>query len=143
MKNKTTLLATLLFLMLQHLGGFAQQADDEAQIREVLTHYIEGRNGGDLERLREAFHPTAALKFVVPDTKELGEWSIEEYIKRLTPGEKLNCSGQITDIRIFNDAAQATVVLTYPNLIFHDYMSLLKVKGEWLIADKVFARKPL
>ena len=142
MKKNNTLLALLLLFLLCHKVSFAQQANDEEQIRETLTHYIEGRNGGDLERLRKAFHPTAALKFVVPETNELGEWSIEEYIKRLTPGEKLNCSGQITDIRIFNDAAQATVLLTYPTIRFHDYMSLLKLDGKWLIVDKSFARKP-
>lgn len=143
MKKYLYVLNLLLFFLLFWSGAFAQQSNDEEQIRETLTHYIEGRNGGDLERLRKAFHPTASLKFVVPDTKELGEWSLEEYIKRLKPGEKLNCSGHISDIGIFNDAAQATVVLTYPHLIFYDYMSLLKVNGEWLIVDKIFARKRL
>ena len=141
--NKHIILFTVsLFFLLQQLGGFAQQGSDEAQIRETLTHYIEGRNGGDLERLKQAFHPTAALKFVDSNTKELGEWSLEEYVKRLKPGQKLNCFGQITDIRIFSDAAQATVLLTYPNFRFHDYMSLLKVNGQWLIVDKTFARQP-
>ena len=141
MNKHIILLGVFLFFLLQ-LGGFAQQGSDEAQIRDILTHYIEGRNGGDLERLKKAFHPTAALKFVDPETKELGEWNLEEYVKRLRPGQKLNCFGQITDIRIFNDAAQATVLLTYPNLRFHDYMSLLKINGQWLIVDKTFARQP-
>ena len=142
MEKIITLLAAILFFLLQQLAGFAQEESDKEQIRETLTHYIEGRNGGDLERLKKAFHPTAALKFVVPDTKELGEWSLEEYVARLKPGEKLNCRGQIIGIRIFNDAAQAIVLLTYPHIRFHDYMSLLKVKGQWLIVDKTFARQP-
>ena len=143
MNKRKILLLTLFLCLFQHMQSFAQQRSDEGQIRETLTNYIEGRNGGDLERLRKAFHPTAALKFVVPDTKELGEWSLEEYIAKLTPGEKLNCKGQIIDIRIFNDAAQATVLLTYPAVRFHDYMSLLKVNGRWLIVDKTFARQPV
>ena len=142
MNKQTIFLAALFLFLLQHMEGFAQQKSDEEQIRVTLTHYIEGRNRGDLERLRKAFHPSAALKFVEPDTKELGRWNLEEYIKRLKPGQKLNCSGQIIDIRIFNDAAQATVLLTYPTIRFHDYMSLLKVNGQWLIADKTFSRKP-
>lgn len=144
MKRSIILFVAVLLLMQQHLTGFAQQQppSDEAQIRETLTHYIEGRNGGDLERLKKAFHPTAALKFVQPETKALGEWSLDDYIKRLEPGKKQNCSGEITDIRIFNDAAQATVLLSYPAIRFHDYMSLLKINGKWLIVDKTFARKP-
>lgn len=142
MKKQIVLLSAAIFFLLQP-GAFAQQGSDEEQVREVLTHYIEGRNGGDLERLRNAFHPTAALKFVVPETSELGEWSLEEYLNRLIPGQKLDCSGQITDVRIFNDAAQASVLLTYPDIVFQDYMSLLKVDGQWLIVDKTFARKPL
>lgn len=142
MNKQKTVLVTLFLCLLQHMQAFTQERSDEEQIRETLTNYIEGRNGGDLERLRKAFHPTAALKFVVPDTKEVGEWSLEGYIKKLTPGQKLNCNGQIIDIRTFNDAAQATVLLTYPDIRFHDYMSLLKVNGQWLIVDKTFARKP-
>jgi hypothetical protein len=143
MKKPILFLGTLLFFMLQQVSGLAQQgSDDERMIRETLTNYIEGRNGGDLERLKTAFHPTAALKFVQPETKTLGEWSLEEYLQRLQPGQKLDCSGEITDIRLFNDAAQATVLLTYPDLRFHDYMNLLKIEGKWLIVDKTFAQKP-
>ena len=133
---------TMLLLILQQAPGFAQQQpDDEAQIRSTLYNYIEGRNGGDLERLKQAFHPGAALKFVQPSNRTLGEWSLEEYLSKVEPGKKQNCTGEITDIRMFKDAAQATVVLTYPNVRFHDYMSLLKIEGEWLIVDKIFARK--
>lgn len=143
MNKLTYFLLALLLVLLRHQPGFAQQPTaDESAIRQTLTHYIEGRNGGDLDRLRKAFHPTAALKFVQPDDGAMGEWSLEDYLKRLQPGQKLNCTGLITDIRIFNDAAQATVLLTYPNIRFHDYMSLLKVRGQWLIVDKTFARMP-
>ncbi|WP_160164061.1 nuclear transport factor 2 family protein [Nafulsella turpanensis] len=142
MKTPYSLLIALVLLLFSQGRGLAQQLSDEAQIRETVTNYIEGRNGGDLERLRKAFHPGAALKFVDPGSKALGEWSLEEYLQRLTPGEKLNCRGEIIDIRRFEDAAQATVLLTYPNLRFHDYMSLLKINGQWLIVDKTFARSP-
>ena len=142
MKKLQFSLFVILFLILRQATGFAQQQfNDESQIRTTLLNYIEGRNDGDLERLKRAFHPGAALKFVQPGNGAMGEWSLEEYLARLEPGKKQNCSGEITDIRIFSDAAQATVVLTYPNMRFHDYMSLLKIDGQWLIVDKIFARK--
>lgn len=136
------LLAVCLFMLMQPLTGYARQTPaDEAAIRVTLNNYIEGRNGGDLDRLQKAFHRSATLKFVQTHTKELGDWSLNSYLKRLKPGQQLNCKGEITDIRIFNDAAQATVLLIYPDLRFHDYMSLLKIEGQWLIVDKIFARK--
>ena len=141
MNTKALIPAFLILLSLLNLDVNAQQSEEE-QIRRVLTHYIEGRNTGDIERLKKAFHPTATLKFIDSKNMDLAEWTLQEYTQRLTPGKKLNCEGQITDIRIFNDAAQATVLLTYPTSKFHDYMSLLKVRGEWLIVDKTFARKP-
>lgn len=142
--NKLTYLTFGMLLLLQCFTVAAQELpDDEAQIRQTLTHYIQGRNGGDLDQLKSAYHPSAALKFVHPETGALAEWSLEEYLGRLTPGEKQNCSGAITDIHIFNDAAQATVMLTYHRLRFHDYISLLKIEGKWLIVDKTFSRKPI
>ena len=143
--NKYTIFTTaLLFLLLVHFHVTAQQQpSDETQIRETLYDYIEGRNGGDLDRLKRVFHPTATLKFIQPNTKGLGVWSLEEYLKRLEPGKKQNCTSAMSDIRIFNDAAQATVILTYPTTRSYDYMSLLKIDGKWLIVDKIFAQKPI
>jgi len=40
------------------------------------------------------------------------------------------------------NAVAATIVLEYPTTIFTDYMSLLKVDGEWKIVNKTFHAEP-
>ena len=142
MKTIINIMVYLVLYLLTEKPAVAQAlAPEEEGIRIALTHYTEGRNNGDLERLRKAFHPAATLKFVHPETKEFTTWTLAEYMTKLSPGKKQDCTAEILDIRQFADAAQATVVLRYPQVTFYDYMSLLKVNGQWLISDKIFARK--
>ncbi len=41
-------------------------------------------------------------------------------------------------LSVSSDAAVALVVLDYPDVKYADYMSLLKIKGEWKIVNKTF-----
>jgi putative intracellular protease/amidase len=120
---------------------FAQAATEDAAIRETVWNYIEGRNSGDSIRLKKAFYADALLRFVNPKG-ELMTWKAQDYIARMSTGKKQDCTGEILEVKYFNDAAQATVILKYPNQIFYDYLNLLKVNGTWLISDKIFAKKP-
>ncbi len=45
-------------------------------------------------------------------------------------------------VDITGTAAIAKIELDYPDVFFTDYMSLLKVDGEWKIVDKIFDRAP-
>lgn len=111
-------------------------------VKETIWNYINGRNNGDSVTLKKAFHADAVLKSV--DQKgELVVWPAQEYIKRMGTGKKQDCTAEIVDVKRFNTAAQATVVLTYKNAIFYDYLNMLKVNGTWLITDKIFARMPV
>ena len=38
----------------------------------------------------------------------------------------------------FGNAAVAKLELLYSNSVIQDYMSLLKIDGEWLIVNKIF-----
>jgi hypothetical protein len=49
---------------------------------------------------------------------------------------------EITMVDVTGDAAVAKVVLDYPNALFTDYMSLLKIDGEWRIVNKTFTVQP-
>jgi putative lumazine-binding protein len=40
------------------------------------------------------------------------------------------------------NAASAKIVLDYPQVKFTDYMSLLKIDGEWKIINKTFDAQP-
>ena len=48
----------------------------------------------------------------------------------------------IDQIDVTGNAAMARVTLDYPSGTFTDYFVLLKVDGEWKIANKVWTRNP-
>jgi len=49
-------------------------------------------------------------------------------------------SKKILSIDRFGDAAVAKLELKGPDWRLNDYMSLLKIDGEWLIVNKIFSR---
>ena len=133
----------LLFLTLgiHHAAPAQSEMEDEALIRATLHRYLDGRNNGDTSVLASAFHPTADLRYV--KNEELVVWPVQDYISAVRPGRKANCISRIVSIDILGTAAQAAIELEYPSLKFIDYINLLKIQGEWLIAIKTFARHPI
>ena len=132
------LLATALFL----LPARAQNAEDAA-VRAAIEHYFRGHATGQGEHFRKVFHPDAKL-FAVREGKY---WQLtsEEYIAR-APGKPAADEAQrkrnIESVDISGNAAIAKVVLDYPQVKFTDYMSLLKIDGQWMIVNKTFYAEP-
>ena len=132
------LLATALFLLPAH----AQNAEDAA-VRAAIEHYFRGHATGQGEHFRKVFHPDAKL-FAVREGKY---WQLtsEEYIAR-APGKPAADEAQrkrnIESVDISGTAAIAKVVLDYPQVKFTDYMSLLKIDGQWMIVNKTFYAEP-
>ncbi len=67
--------------------------------------------------------------------------SVEQYAGRFSgkPADdesQRNRSVEVLDLTV--DAAVAKVVLDYPTIKFVDYMSLLRIDGEWKIVNKSF-----
>jgi hypothetical protein len=114
-------------------------AADEAGVRAAIEHYLRGHATGSGEHHRRAFHPEAKLFF----TREgrLAQMTSEEYISR-SPGRPAADEAQrrrrVESVDVTGDAAVAKVVLEYPQVTFTDYMSLLKIDGEWKIVNKTF-----
>jgi hypothetical protein len=117
----------------------AQQNPEEAGVRAALNHYIQGHATGDGSHMKIAFHPNANLHFI-RDGK---------YAERTSADYAAGFSGQpaadeaqrkrrIESVDIAGTAAQAKIVLEYPGVTFTDYMTLLKIDGEWKIVAKVF-----
>lgn len=120
----------------------AQNAE-EAAVRQALDYYIQGHATGQGEHFRKAFHTDAKL-FAVRDGKY---WQLtsEEYITRAS-GKPADDEAQrkrnIEVIDITGNAAVAKIVLDYPQVKFTDYMSLLKIDGQWKIVNKTFYAEP-
>lgn len=105
----------------------------------AVTEYIEGRNNGEVDRLRNAFLPNASLKGV-SRTQEQSVMPIADYVAKQTPGRKHNCTSEIRLIDFVKDVAVAQVVLTYTTHTYYDYLVLMKINNRWIITDKFYTR---
>jgi protease I len=117
-----------------------REAADEAAIRRTIQHYFDGGMS-----VRKAFHPSARMTFVADTGFSLVP--IEEYIARAEEGAKKNPgrknwgSQEIAEIDVTGDAAVAKLSLGNDRWAVTDYMTLLRIGGEWKIVNKSFTRQ--
>lgn len=120
----------------------AQRAETEA-VKIPLENYLKGHATGDPEFMRKAFHTEGKLIFI-RDGKYTTR-TFEEYISgssgKPAPDENLR-KRSIEAIDVAGNAATAKIVLDYPAVKFTDYMTLLKIDGEWKIINKTFYAEP-
>jgi hypothetical protein len=141
-KTVQFLLPVFLVLVLQ---AFAVQAQnpEEAAVKVPIENYFKGHATGDGAYFKKAFHPDARLFFI-----REGKYSTltsEEYIGRASgkpPADEAQRKRSIESVKITGNAAVVVVKLDYPSVTFTDYMSLLKIDGEWKIVNKTFYAEP-
>ena len=122
--------------------ALAQQESEDAAARKPLQSYLQGHATGDGAYMRQAFLPTAHIEGI-RDGKFLS-WTADEYIagfKGTPPADEAQRKRWIDSVDVSGNAAMARVTLDYPSGTFTDYFVLLKVDGEWKIANKVWTRQ--
>ena len=120
---------------------------DEEAIRQVVGYYFEGGTAGDSSVVAKAFHKSAMM-FYVRDTAFMQVPIFPEYLSRVAAPRPAGAprdqtKKEIVSIDIAGTAAVAKLKLTQPNAVLTDYMSLLKINGEWKIVNKIFDRQML
>ena len=124
------------------LGTFAQASEKDA-VRLSLENYIKGHETGDAEYMRKAFHTEGNLIFI-RDGK-YSTRSFAEYIGGMSgkpADDESKRKRAIESIDVAGNAAMARIILDYPTVKFVDYMTLLKINGEWKIVNKSFYAEP-
>lgn len=125
------------------LASNAQTPEKDAA-RVPLENYIKAHATGDPEYARKAFH-TEGNMIWIRDGKFTME-SFDSFIKRAFTGKPAADEDKrkraIEAIDITGNAAVARIVLDYPSVKFVDYMTLLKINGEWKIVNKSFFAEP-
>ena len=118
-------------------GGVVQEADEEA-VREVVELYFKGVDEHDQEALTRAFHPDAQLEASLGRYWErpFSEW--RNFANRPAPADANQRTNEILSIDIEGLAAVAKTELMWPNVRYIDYLSLLKIDGEWRIVNKIW-----
>ena len=136
-------LASIVFIIgLFSIAAFAQTPEKDAA-RVPLENYIKGHATGDGEFMKKAFHTEGNLIFV-RDGKYTTR-SFADYIAGFTgkpAADEANRKRSIEAIDVSGNAAVAKIILDYPATRFVDYMSLLKIDGEWKIVNKIFYAEP-
>jgi hypothetical protein len=121
----------------------ATPSSEDAAVRRPLESYFRGQATGEGRYIREAFWPEGQLVFV-KDGK-LTTLSAEAFAARFS-GKPSPHAAQvrrsIERVEVAGDAATATLVLDGPTHRITDYMTLLKLKGEWRIISKSFHAEP-
>jgi len=123
-------------------AGFSQTPEKDA-VRVPLENYIKGHATGDGEYMRKAFYPEGNLIFI-RDGKYTTR-SFADYIGGFTgkpADDESKRKRSIESIDVTGNAASARIVLDYPTTRLVDYMSLLKIDGEWKIVNKIFYAEP-
>ena len=143
MKMRLLFLAVVV-LTVSAVSGSAQTADEErAAARVPLENYLRGHATGDPEFMRKAFHTEGNLIFI-RDGKYTTR-SFADYIAGMSgkpaPDEDKR-KRWIESVDVSGNAAFGKIVLDYPTVRFVDYMTLLKINGEWKIVNKSFYAEP-
>jgi len=112
---------------------------EETAIRAVVDRYLHGLKFNDVASLAKAFHPDAKLFFVRKDGS-LGQLTQEKWYEgfRASAGQEEKGDLRIASVEVTRDAAMVKVEEDYPDSRYVDYLSLLKLGGEWRIVNKIY-----
>jgi hypothetical protein len=119
------------------------QPPDEDGVRAAVNQYLKGHATGDSVEMRKAFLPTAHIEGI--RDRKFVSWSVDEYCSRFNgkpASDEATRKRTIDRVDVSGTAAMASATLVHGATTFTDYFVLLKVDGEWKIANKVYSFRP-
>lgn len=135
--------ALVLFSLFAGITAAQTPTPENAAVRVPLENYLKGHATGDGEYMKKAFHTEGNLVFIRDGKFTMR--SFADYIAGFTgkpPADEDKRKRWIESVDIAGNAAFAKIILDYPTVKFVDYMSLLKINGEWKIVNKSFHAEP-
>lgn len=119
------------------------QESEEAQVRAAVNQYLKGHSTGRSDEMSAAFLPSAHIE----GNREgvFTSWTAAEYSGRFQgrpAADEATRKRTIDDIDVSGTAAMAKATLVHGATTFTDYFVLLKVNGQWKIANKVYSSRP-
>lgn len=115
---------------------------DRSSVEAVIRLYLDGLYEGDADKLAEAFHPTADLRW-----QERGEINIltrDDWLERVRKRPSAQSQGQPRhDFVVMVDRSDESTVFVkvqcaLPPRFFTDYLVLLKLADGWRIVSKAY-----
>lgn len=114
---------------------------DVGPVLVPLARYVDGHATGDPRHFREAFWPTAHIEGLRDGT--FVSWSLEQYCANFTgePAPTESAHRRTVDsVRVTESIATAAMTLDHMPARFTDTFLLMRMAGEWRIANKVYHR---
>ncbi len=114
-------------------------------IQQTVQYYFDGLYHSDIEKLKKAFHPNAQVIGYFQGTLLFN--SLEQFLEFVKATPAPSESGEKYDMRIVSvdmtgNEAVTKVADLYLGFRFTDYLSLLKIDGNWVIVNKTFYHEP-
>lgn len=135
MKN----LVQTFFLFLFLLSG-QTWAKGNDMIEAVIQDYFEGYQKADVALIKKAFHPNTRLLSVDQgklDVTEMNDW-LKNLEDRHNRGDIRKGKLTVVSIDQTNESAIVKLKIQFEAFAFTDYLSLLKVDGNWIIVGKIY-----
>ncbi len=116
---------------------------EEAAVRVPIDLYFKAQATGNGDYIRQAFHADAKV-FSIYEGKPsiLTRDEFAARFKGQPAPDEARRKRTVERLDITGNAATAKLVLEYPTMKFTDYLSLLKIDGEWKIVSKTFQAEP-
>jgi hypothetical protein len=118
----------------------ATPALEDAEVRSVVQVYFDGLMSGSSEALDRAFHPGARL-IGIGDRGTLAMIPFQEWKDVVTadgPRGPDGFTNEIVSVDIHGVAATVKTKLTWPDIVYVDYLSLIHADGQWKIVNKIW-----
>jgi hypothetical protein len=133
-------LVTVLLAILGAAGPVSASgsAGELQAIEQAVTYYLEGGKAGKVELLEKAFHESAEIECV--QNGELVSWDLPTFLGFFDPARPSDHVHRILSVDFAGDAAAVKAEWDFGSWKYIDYLSLLKVGGEWKIVHKIFYR---
>ncbi len=134
---KTLVTVLTLFFLVPNSG---METDKEA-ITKTLNYYMQGSMNKDFSTLKKAFHEDAIMTIANEAEGSLKQVNAREFFSKMKPGDPLKRTNTIVSIDVGGHTAIARLKIEDDEKIFHDFMTLQKMKGRWYIVNKSFFRE--
>ena len=123
----------------------SQEAADLELIKQTVQYYFDGLYHSDIEKLKKAFHPNSQVIGHFQGTLMFN--TLDQFLEFVGGTPPPSESGEEYDMQIVSidttgGEAVAKVADLYLGFRFTDYLSLLKIDGDWVIVNKTFYHEP-
>jgi hypothetical protein len=120
---------------------------DEEAVRRAVQHYFDGSRNADSAEMGKAFETSVAHMLFIRDSA-LVDVPIPEFLRRIAANHTADFKPdqnerKVAMVDIAGNSAIARLETRTRDQLVVDYMSLLKIRGNWKIVTKIFDRVPL